>query len=338
MVALLCFMVAILASPFKSKIRLEAEDTALRHQLIVLRRQVCGRVRLTNNDRLLFVQLYQWFPSILKILTIIQPETLIGWHRAGFRRYWRWKSRSRGGRPQIEADLRALIRRMSIENPLWGAPRIHGELLKLGFAIAQSTVAKYMVKRQGPPSQGWRTFLRNHAPDIAAMDLFVVPTIGFDLLYAFVIVRLDRRDLVWINVTQNPTAEWIARQLTEAFPWDDAPRYLIRDRDRIYGEVARRRIRAMGIRDKPIAPASPWQNGFAERLIGSIRRECVDHFIILGEAHLRRILRAYARYYNDIRTHRSLNKDAPAFRPLQRVGNIESRAILGGLHQYYVRV
>ena len=338
MVALLCFVFAILASPFKPKIRLEAENTALRHQLIVLRRQVRGRVRLTNNDRLLFVQLYRWFPSILKVLTIIQPATLIGWHRTGFRRYWRWKSRSRGGRPQIEADLRALIRRMSIENPLWGAPRIHGELLKLGFAVAQSTVAKYMVKRRGPPSQGWRTFLLNHAPDIAAMDLFVVPTIGFDLLYAFVIVRLDRRDLVWINVTQNLTAEWIARQLTEAFPWNEAPRYLVRDRDRIYGDVARCRISAMGIRDKPIASAAPWQNGFAERLIGSIRRECVNHFIILGEAHLRWILRAYARYYNDIRTHRSLNKDAPAFRPLQRIGNIKSHAILGGLHQHYVRV
>jgi transposase InsO family protein len=227
---------------------------------------------------------------------------------------------------------------MSMENPLWGAPRIHGELLKLGFDVAQSTVAKYMVKRRGPPSQGWCTFLRNHAPDIAAMDLFVVPTIGFNLLYAFLIVRLGRRDLVWINVTTNPTAEWIARQLTEAFPWNEAPRYLIRDRDRIYGEVARRRIRAMGIRDKPIAPASPWQNGFAERLIGSIRRECLDHLVIVSEAHLRRILQTYAHYYNKIRTHRSLDKDAPAFRPVQRVGNIESHAILDGLHHRYVRV
>jgi transposase InsO family protein len=200
---------------------------------------------------------------------------------------------------------------MSIESWLWGAPRIHGELLKLRFAVAQSSVAKYMLKRRGPPSQGWRTFLRNHASDIAAMDLFVVPAIGFDLLYAFVIVHLDRRGLVWINVTANPTAEWIAHQLTEAFPWDEAPRYLIRDRDRIYGAVVVRRIRALGIRDRPTAPASPWQNGFAERLIGSIRRECVDHFIVLGEAHLRHILRTYARYYNDIRTHRSLGKDAP---------------------------
>ena len=170
------------------------------------------------------------------------------------------------------------------------------------------------------------------------MDLFVVPTIGFDLLFAFVIVRLDRRDLVWINVTTNPTAEWIACQLTEAFPWDEAPQYLIRDRDRIYGTVVTRRLCAMGIRDKPTAAASPWQNGFAERLIGSIRRECVDHFIVLGEGHLRRILRTYARYYNDIRTHRSLDKDAPVSRLVQRTGIISSRPILGGLHRQYVRV
>ena len=260
------------------------------------------------------------------------------WHRAGFRCYWRWKSRPLGGRPQIDTELRELIRRMSVENPLWGSPRIHGELLKLGFEIAQSSVAKYMVKRRGPPSQGWQTFLRNHAPDIAAMDLLVVPTVGFDLLYAFVIVRLDRRDLVWINVTANPTAEWVAHQITEAFPWDEAPHYLIRDRDRIYGSVVTRRLRAMGIRDKPTTPASPWQNGFVERLIGSIRRECVDHIIVLGEVHLRRILKSYADYYNGARTHRSLNKDAPVSRPVQRTGVISSRAILGGLHHQYVRI
>jgi transposase InsO family protein len=192
---------------------------------------------------------------ILKVLTIIQPETLVRWHRAGFRRY---------------------------------------------------SVAKYMVKRRGPLSQGWRTFLRNHAPDIAAMDFFVVPTIGFKLLYAFIIVRLDRRDLAWINVTANPTAEWAARQITEAFPWNEGPRYMIRDRDRIYGGVVTRRLRAMGIRDKPIAPASPWQNGFAERLIGSIRRECLDHIIVAGEAHLRRIPISYADYYNPASEHPSV--------------------------------
>src|ERR1700681_4014050 len=338
MIGLLCFVLAVLASPFKSKWRLEAENALLRHQLIVLKRRLHGRVRLANHDRWFFVQLYRWFPSILTVLTIIRPETLVRWHRAGFRCYWREKSRSLGGRPQIETDLRALIRRMSVENPLWGAPRIHGELLKLGFEVAQSSVAKYMVKRRGPPSQGWRTFLRNHAPDIAAMDLFVVPTVGFDLLYAYIIVRLDRRELVWISVTTNPTSEWVARQITEAVPWEMAPRCMIRDRDRIYGIVVTRRLRAMGIRDKPTAPGSLWQNGFAERLIGSIRRECVDHIIVFGEAHLRRTLRSYACYYNDIRTHRSLNKDAPVSRPVQRTGIISSHAILGGLHHHYARV
>ncbi|MDI4238584.1 integrase core domain-containing protein [Bradyrhizobium sp. Arg237L] len=337
MIGLLCFVVAVLASPLKSKLRLEAENATLRRQLVVLRRKLKGRARLTSNDRWFFVQLYRWFPSILPVLMIVRPETLVRWHRAGFRCYWRWKSRPLGGRPPIDTELRGLIRRMSVENPLWGAPRIHGELLKLGFEVAQSSVAKYMVKRRGPPSQGWRTFLRNHAPDIAAMDLFVVPTIGFDLLYTFVIVRLDRRGLVWINVTAHPTAEWVARQITEAFPWDEAPHYLIRDHDRIYGSVVTRRLRVMGIRDRPTAPASPWENGYAERLIGSIRRECVDHIIVLGEAHLRRILRSYARYYNDIRTHRSLDKDAPAPRPVQRIGSIKSHAILGGLHHHYTR-
>ena len=338
MIGLLFLLLAFLAAPFKSKTRLEVENAVLRHQLVVLRRKVQGRVRLRNSDRWFLIQLYRWFPSILRVLTVIRPETLVRWHRAGFRFYWRWKSRPRGGRPRIEMDLRALIRRMSIENPFWGAPRIHGELLKLGFKVAQSSVAKYMVRRCGPPSQGWRTFLRNHASDIAAMDLFVVPTICFELLYCFVIVRLGRREMVWINVTTNPTAEWIACQLVEAFPWDEAPRFLIRGRDQIYGAIVTRRLSAMGIRDKPTAPHAPWQNGFAERLIGSIRRECVDHFVVLGEAHLLRILRAYASYYNDIRTHRSLGKDAPASRPIQRTGIISSRPILGGLHHHYIRV
>jgi len=338
MIGLFCFALAVLASPFKSKLRLEAENAVLRHQLIVLRRRLHGRVRLTNHDRWFFTQLYRWFPAILRVLTIIRPETLVRWHRAGFRRYWRWKTNSRGGRPQIQIELRVLIRQMSMENPLWGAPRIHGELLKLGFQVAQSSVAKYMAKRRGPPSQGWCTFLRNHAPNIAAMDLFVVPTIGFKLLYAFVVVRLDRRELVWINVTAHPTAEWVARQITEAFPWNEAPRYMIRDRDCIYGAVVTRRLRAMGIRDKPIAPASPWQNGFVERLIGSIRRECVDHIIVLSEAHLRRILKFYARYYNETRTHLALDKDAPLSRSVKRAGRILCRPILGGLHHEYVRI
>src|SRR5256886_8600020 len=264
MVALISFLLNMLASLFKSKSRLEAENAALRHQLIVLQRKVRGR-------------------------------------------------------PQIDADLRALIRRMSLENALWGAPHIHGELLKLGFAVAQSTVAKYMTQRPDPSSQDWGTFLRNHAPNIAAMDLFVVPTIGFNLLYVLVIVRLARRELVWINVTPHPTAEWIAQQITEAFPWSEAPRYLIRDQDGIYGAAVVRRLRAMGIRAKPIAPGSPWQHAFAERLIGSIRRECVDHMVVLGEAHLRRVLNSYAGYYNESRIHRSLSKDAPFPRAIERL-------------------
>lgn len=339
MVALLRFFLRLLASPFKSNSRLEAENAALRHQLIVLQRKVRGRVQFTHNDRLFFVQLYRWFPSILKAMTIIRPETLVRWHRAGFRRYWRWKSRNLGGRPPIDAGLRALIRRMSVENLLWGAPRIHGELLKLGFAVAQSTVAKYMVRAGGTPSgQGWGSFLRNHMPQIAAMDLFVVPTIGFKLLYALVIVRLARREILWINVTAQPTAEWIAQQITEAFPWHEAPRYLIRDRDAIYNAAVTRRLRAMGIRDKPIARGSPWQNGFAERLIGSIRRECVDHVVALGEQHLRKVLKSYANYYNTARTHRSLDKDAPVSRPVQRIGRIVSHPMVGGLHHQYVRI
>jgi hypothetical protein len=227
MITLLSFLLAVLVSPFRSSSSLFAENALLRHQVMVLRRKVKGRVPLTNGDRWFLVQRYHWFPSILGSLVLIKPETLVRWHRAGFRFYWRWKARSRGGRPRIDADLRTLIRQMSSENQLWGAPRIHGELLKLGFDVAQSSVAKYMIKRRRPGGHGWRTFLRNHTTEIAAMDLFVVPTIGFELLYAFIIVRLDRRHLVWINATTNPTAEWVVRQITEAFPWNEAPRYLI---------------------------------------------------------------------------------------------------------------
>jgi transposase InsO family protein len=287
---------------------------------------------------LFFILLYRWFPSVLKAMVIVRPETVVRWHRAGFRRYWHWKSRGRGGRPPISAELRSLIRRMSVENVLWGAPRIQGELLKLGFAVAQSTVAKYMGKRDDPSGQSWSTFLRNHAPHSAAMDLFVVPSIGFVQLYVLVIVRLARRELAWINVTRQPTAEWIAQQITEAFPWNEAPGYLIRDQDGIYGMTVRRRLRAMGIRDKPIAPGSPWQNGCAERLIGTIRRECLDHLMVLGEAHLRRVLGEYAAYYNCSRTHRALNQDTPVHRAVQSIGVITSRPVLGGLHHQYCRI
>ena len=243
---------------------------------MVLRRKSPTRVRLWNIDRLLLVWLYRLYPSLLDAIIIVQPETVIRWHRRGFRAYWRWKSRRVGGRPRIDSEMRALIRRMSRENPLWGAPRIHGELLMLGIEVAESTVGRYMVRRRRPPSQGWKTFLRNHTAGIASLDLFVVRTISFKLLYGLVILRHARRRLVTISVTTNPTAEWIARQVTDAFPWDEAPSHLIRDRDGAVGPAYARRIRAMRIRDHTTAPRSPWQNGHVERLIGSIRRESLD--------------------------------------------------------------
>jgi transposase InsO family protein len=317
--------------------RRDAEILYLRQQLIVLKRTAPARPKLKTVDRLIFVCLYRLFPSLLDASIIFKPETLLRWHRTGFRLFWRWKSRQRVGRPALPTDIRSLVRRISRENPLWGAPRIHGELLKLGIEIAQSTVAKYMVRRRGPPSQGWKTFLRNHTTHIAAIDMFVVPTIGFRLLYGLVIIRLGRRRLVWINVTANPTADWIARQITEAFPWDQAPQYFIRDRDASYGHAVTRRLAAMGIRDRPTAPRSPWQNGHTERLIGSIRRECLDHVAVLGEAHLRQILRSYADYYNRVRTHLALRKDTPLGRPVQTTGSIMTIPFLGGLHHQYAR-
>ena len=328
-----------LSLQFKSRARLEAENLALRQQLNVLMRKLPKRLRLTNSDRLLLVWLYRLFPSILAAIRIVRPETVLRWHRLGFRAYWRWKSRSSVGRPSIDGEIRDLIRRMSMANPLWGAPRIHGELLMLGIQVAQSTVAKYMVPRcRRPPSQSWKTFLRNHAAGIASIDLFVVPTAFFKLLYALVILRHERRRLIGFGVTAHPSAEWIARQVTEAFPWDEAPRYLIRDRDGAFGPAYRRRIRAMGIRDRPTAARSPWQNGHAERLIGSVRRDCLDHVVVFGAAHLRRVLKNYAAYYNQVRTHLALDKDAPEFRHPQRVGNILELPLLGGLHNQYIRI
>ena len=235
-------------------------------------------------------------------------------------------------------EIRQLIRDMSLANPLWGAPRIHGELLKLGIEIGQTSVAKYMARRRKPPSQGCKTFLRNHADGIASMDLFVVPTLSFRLLYGLLILKHGRRQMLWLGVTAHPTAEWIARQLTEACGWEPVPRYIIRDRDSIYGEIFKRRLRAMGIRDRPTAPRSPWQNGHTERLIGSIRRECLDHVVVFGERHLRHLLLSYMAYYNSARTHLSLNKDAPLPRAVQAIGRILPTPILGGLHHHYVRI
>ena len=223
-------------------------------------------------------------------MKILKPETIIRWHRAGFRAWWHWKSRPRGGRPRTPDEVYQLIPEMSVANPLWGIPRIHGKLLKLGIDVGQTTVAKYMARRRRPPSQGWKTFLHNHADAIAAIDMFVMPTISFGLLYGLVILRQSRRELLWLGVTAHPNAEWLARQLTEACGWDEPPRYLIRDRDGAYGAAFIRRVAAMGIRDRPTLARSPWQNGYAERLIGSIRRECLDHVVVVGEHHLRHVL------------------------------------------------
>ena len=270
-------------------------------------------------------------------MAVARPAIVLYWHRVAASTWWRWKSRNRGGRSPIDPELRALIQRLSSENPLWGAPRIHGELLKLGFRVAQSTVSKYMVRLSRRPSQGWKTFLRNHAKEIAAIDMLTVSSLTFERLYAFVVIGHGRRKILWIEVTDHPTAGWLAQQIVEAFPWDTAPRFLLRDNDGAYGEVFRRRVVGMGIRDRPVAPHSPWQNGHVERLIGSIRRECLDHVIIFGAEHLRRVLAAYADYYNHDRTHLALGKDSPHPRPIEASGVIVSRPVLGGLHHRYGR-
>jgi hypothetical protein len=291
---------------FRSRAELEAEILVLRQQINVLRRASPRKLPFSYIDRLILGGVCRLFPKMYDTLAIVRPGTVIRWHRAGFGSYWRWKSRRRCGRPTVSLEIRRLIREMSIANPLWGAPRIHGELLKLGVDVGQTSVAKYMARRRGPPSQGWKTFLRNHADGIAAMDLFVVPTISFRLLYGLLIMGHGRRQILWFGVTAHPTAEWIANQFTETCGWEQIPRYLIRDRDGALGEIFIRRVRSIGIRDRPTSPRSPWQNGYAERLIGSIRRECVDHIVIFGERHLRHVLLSYMSYYNPASQHPSV--------------------------------
>jgi transposase InsO family protein len=338
MFALLHSLAMFVIDFFKSPRRLEAENLFLRHQLSIALRRAPSRLRLRGSDRALLVWMTRLWPSLLGAAQVAQPETILRWHRAGFKTFWRWKSRNRAGRPKIDRELRDLIRQMSKENPKWGASRVHGELLMLGFEVAQSTVSKYMVRGGTPPSQSWKTFLRNHAQAIAAIDLCVVPTLTFERLFAVLVLGHDRRQLLWFEVTRHPTAEWLARQITEAFPWATAPACLVRDNDGAYGHVFRSRVRAMGIRDRPISPGSPWQNGYAERLIGTVRRECRDRMLIFGESHLRRVLASYAAYYNQARTHLALQKDAPLHRAVQRSGVIVAIPILAGLHHQYVRI
>lgn len=323
---------------FKSQQRLAAENIVLGHQVSVLRRKHPGRVRVSRLDRIFLSWLSRLYPSVIDAIVIVKPDTVLRWHRYGFRALWRWKSPNLGGRLAIDKELRHLIKALARENPLWGAPRIHGELLKLGFDVSQSTISKYLSRVYRPSGQSWKTFMRSHKDAIAAVDLFVVPTVGFKLLYGIAILHLNRRELVWTNATYHPTAEWIANQVSQAFPWETAPQYLVRDRDASYGKVFKRRLSVMGIRDRPTAYRSPWQNGYVERVIGSIRRECLDHKIIFGEAHLRRTLKNYVQYYNRTRTHLSLEKDSPSSRPIERQGAIVKSPHLGGLHHEYRRM
>jgi len=319
--------------------QLVLENLALRQQLAVLRRSA-PRPRLRLWDRVFWVWLSRWWAGWKDALAIVSPATVVGWHRQGFRLWWRWKSRGRAGRPCIDPELRRLIRRLSRENPLWGAPRIQAELRLLGCDVAESTVAKYRVRPSRPPSPTWRSFLANHVNCLASVDFFVVPTATFKLLYGFLVLRHDRRRLVHFNVTSHPTADWVARQIKEAFPYDEAPRYLIRDRDGAYGRCFGECLKRMGVEEVLTAPRSPWQNPYVERLIGSIRRECLDHVIVFNETHFKRVLSRYFDYYHNSRTHNALDNNAPFPRVVEPPGRGRVVAIpqVGGLHHRYTRV
>ncbi len=321
-----------------SRSAIAAENLALRHQLGILQRSV-KRPRLRQLDRILWVWLSLFLENLRSCLIVVKPDTVVRWHRDGFRLYWRWKSRGKPGRPKIDAEIRRLIRRMSRENTTWGSPRIQSELALLGHTLDQSTVAKYMCRHHKPPSQTWRTFLTNHIGDLAAIDFFVVPTVRFQLLYCLVVLRHDRRRVVHFNVSAHPTARWTGQQIVEAFPFDEAPRFMVRDRDGIYGHDFRERVRHMSIEEVVIAYRSPWQSPYVERLIGSIRRECVDRVIVLNEAHLRRILTSYFAYYHEARTHLSLERNAPLPRRVEHPSEGKVIAIpqVGGLHHRYTR-
>jgi putative transposase len=316
------------------------ENLALRHQLLVLQRSV-RRPRLARWDRVFWVWLSRVWVSWRSSLVIVQPATVLTWHRQGFRLYWRWKSRPNPvGRPTLAAEIRHLIRQMARENPTWGRRRIRAELALLGYGVAELTVAKYMRRASPRPSPTWRAFLSAHARDSVGVDFFLIPTLTFRLLFVFVVLRHERRELLQLNVTDHPTAVWTAQRIVEAFPDDTAPTYLLRDRDGVYGEPFARRVERLGIREVLTAPRAPWQNPFVERVIGSIRRECLDHFLILNEAHLRRLLRDYIGYYNTVRPHQSLDNNSPQPRVVEPppCGRIVAIPQIGGLHHRYQRV
>lgn len=332
------FWIALRVS-LTSRAVLIAENLALRHQLSILQRSA-KRPRLRPLDRLFWVWLSRLWPAWRSVAKIFQPDTVTKWHKLGFKLYWRWLSKPRtGGRPPIDREIRDLIRRMSRDNPTWGAPRILSELQLLGYTVSETTVAKYMPKARKPPSQTWRTFLANHVPDIVAIDFFTVPTLTFGVLYVFLVLRHEQRQIVHFNVTQHPTAQWTAQQIVEAFPFDEKPRFLLRDRDQIYGEHFRQRVKNMGIEEVVIAPRSPWQNPYAERIIGTLRRELLDRVIVINEAHLRRLMTSYLEYYHTVRPHLSLERNAPIARPIQgpNDGKVTSMPYIGGLYQGYRR-
>ena len=340
MLIFLATLLATLSSIWRSRAALELENLALRHQISVLQRSASKRPKLTPLDRVLWAWLSSIWSDWRSALAIVQPATVIAWHRRGFGLFWAWKiRRGQPGRPALPRDVRDLIRRMCRENPTWGAPRIHGELLKLGIDIGETSVSKYMVRSRKPPSQTWRTFLENHLQQLVSIDFFTVPTIRFQVLYVFLVLAHDRRRILHFNVTAHPTAEWTGQQLREAFPFDQLPRYLLRDRDAIFGKDFRELVRDMGIREVLSAPRSPWQRAYVERVIGSIRRECLDHVIVFHEGSLRRTLNSYFHYYHRSRTHLSLGKESPEPRSIQppEMGRIVAVPQVGGLHHRYER-
>ena len=334
MLILRSFLAALL-SILRSRAALELENLALRHQIGVLQRSAARRPKLTPWDRLLWIGLSRLWRDWYSALAIVRPETVVSWHRAGFRLFWTWKvRRGQPGRPVISHEVRHLIRKMCRENPSWGAPRIHGELLKLGIHVAESSVSKYMLRCRKPPSQTWRTFLANHVQQLVSIDFFTVPTIRFQVLYVFLVLAHDRRRILHFNVTAHPTAEWVAQQLREAFPFAELPRYLLRDRDAIFGHEFQEQVRDMGICEVLSAPRAPWQRAYVERVIGSVRRECLDHVIVFHESSLRRTLQSYFEYYHRSRTHLSLGKDAPEPRAIQppEMGTVGAVPQVDGLH------
>jgi transposase InsO family protein len=310
----------------------------LRQQLNIYKRKN-KRPKLKNIDRIILVLISRVFSKWKSALVIVKASTLLIWHRKGFKLYWKRKSR-RVGRPNIDWQLIKLIRKMQKENPLWSAQRIQGELGKLGFSVCDNTVAKYMRKPKTDPEkmQRWLTFFRNHAPYIVGIDLAVVRTISFKALYVFIAISHDKRRILHFSVSSKPHSQWAIQQLRETFAFDETTKYVIRDNDGIYSNEFKQTIRKFGLKDTPTAPRSPWQNPVCERVIGTLRRECLDHVIILNERHLHDVLHEYIfEYYNVARTHMSLDKDSPVHRPAQGTGKIVSKLILGGLHHIYSR-